>query len=445
MARFNNNLSKILANSDPTEGLVNYVQTVKPYHSKILEVLVEHIVSDDINVSIAEKWEWIISLRRPDIDTVYNCGHGLAWGLTTPNIFTPPANIISATVGSELDPNSNSFLIEPVTLPTFGIAITDVTTSTFTFATHHTINMVDDVTNTWFVSGDLTSILTPGDKIYVNANTGGVNGKFTVASLTFTGINTEVTVNENITSAATDDGEFSIPLPATQLPTWMFGVAVKVTSTQPLQSALASGEFHFSPTDDVGEFHLTTKRHPTDLIDFVHVEHFGNGQLFIQRNELFVPWENITVEGSFERKNNGRYTVLKITEEAPNLRVHVLEKVCFNTPSTEPYDGRMRATHEGIKDSGDFCLPDDMADFHAETYIDEKLIFEMTMDLNDELAVSAVDFNSNASLIAFLSSTASPGTNLHTILPRGYDCQGWGVSSFDETFETVPGLHNGSF
>jgi hypothetical protein len=39
---------------NPTEGLVQYVQSVKPYHTKILEVLVEYVYTDPITVVVQD-------------------------------------------------------------------------------------------------------------------------------------------------------------------------------------------------------------------------------------------------------------------------------------------------------------------------------------------------------------------------------------------------------
>jgi len=42
---------------DPVAGLVSYVEEIKPYHSKIIEVLVEYIHTDCIDVTITEDFE----------------------------------------------------------------------------------------------------------------------------------------------------------------------------------------------------------------------------------------------------------------------------------------------------------------------------------------------------------------------------------------------------
>jgi hypothetical protein len=43
-----------LSTIDPTEGLIQYVQAVKPYHTKVLEVLVEYVYTENLAVTIVD-------------------------------------------------------------------------------------------------------------------------------------------------------------------------------------------------------------------------------------------------------------------------------------------------------------------------------------------------------------------------------------------------------
>lgn len=70
---------KSLFNADPTEGFVQYTQAVKPYHSKILEVLVEYVYNEKIEATVNEKIDWTITLTRPDIEVISSCGFGVVW------------------------------------------------------------------------------------------------------------------------------------------------------------------------------------------------------------------------------------------------------------------------------------------------------------------------------------------------------------------------------
>lgn len=87
---------KSLFIADPTEGFVQYTQSVKPYHTKILEILVEYVYHEDISVSMTEKWRWNMDLTRPNFDVLPMCGYGVIWdNWTTINDYSP-VNIIQS-------------------------------------------------------------------------------------------------------------------------------------------------------------------------------------------------------------------------------------------------------------------------------------------------------------------------------------------------------------
>lgn len=90
------NLVQSLFRIDPTEGLVQYASAVKPYHSKILDVLVEYIYSEKIDVTMKERWSWKMTFERPKVDVVHTCGYGLVWDPYKTVQSAPPVNVISA-------------------------------------------------------------------------------------------------------------------------------------------------------------------------------------------------------------------------------------------------------------------------------------------------------------------------------------------------------------
>ena len=90
------NLVQSLFRIDPTEGLVQYASAVKPYHSKILDVLVEYVYGENINVSMKERWSWTMTFDRPKTDIVYTCGYGLVWDPYRTAEAAPPVNIVKS-------------------------------------------------------------------------------------------------------------------------------------------------------------------------------------------------------------------------------------------------------------------------------------------------------------------------------------------------------------
>lgn len=56
---------------DPVRGLISYVETIKPYHSKIIEVLEEYIQTDYIYVTIKDSINFCFNLGFPNLDTMF--------------------------------------------------------------------------------------------------------------------------------------------------------------------------------------------------------------------------------------------------------------------------------------------------------------------------------------------------------------------------------------
>jgi hypothetical protein len=79
VAEIGDNLQQALFRVEPTRGLVEYTKVVKPYHTKILDVLVEYLYEEKVTTTLAERWSWNIQFRRPDVDLVYGCGFGYVW------------------------------------------------------------------------------------------------------------------------------------------------------------------------------------------------------------------------------------------------------------------------------------------------------------------------------------------------------------------------------
>ena len=92
---------------EPTRGLVSYTEDVKPYHSKILDVLIEYVYEERIEATVTEKWKWEIHWdERWDADrgaewlagrkaptVTYSCGYGIVWDHASSADSNPPVTI----------------------------------------------------------------------------------------------------------------------------------------------------------------------------------------------------------------------------------------------------------------------------------------------------------------------------------------------------------------
>jgi hypothetical protein len=107
-------LQDALFRIEPTRGLVSYTEDVKPYHSKILDVLIEYVYEERIEATVTEKWKWEIHWdERWDADrgadwlagrtaptVTYSCGYGLVWDHASTADSNPRVDIVHISPAS---------------------------------------------------------------------------------------------------------------------------------------------------------------------------------------------------------------------------------------------------------------------------------------------------------------------------------------------------------
>jgi hypothetical protein len=83
MSNGTTNIGSLTASINPVQGLVSYVGEIKPYHTKILEVLVEYIHTDCIDVEFTEDWKLDLGMPsdfskwgwdQETAESFFNCG-----------------------------------------------------------------------------------------------------------------------------------------------------------------------------------------------------------------------------------------------------------------------------------------------------------------------------------------------------------------------------------
>jgi hypothetical protein len=82
---------------DPTEGLVSYVQTVKPYHSKVLDISIDYVYTETVAGTITETFTADSEYTLVPVQTVLNCGYGHIWDTTAAYSTSTVNKIITAT------------------------------------------------------------------------------------------------------------------------------------------------------------------------------------------------------------------------------------------------------------------------------------------------------------------------------------------------------------
>lgn len=118
-----------IRNIDPVQGLIDYVSDIKPYHTKIVEVLLEYVHIDTIDVTILDQLNLDISLERPYTVDLNFCDQGFdtepfdrvnEYGFvvteldTASNVFAIPGNVVTHfPVGSDV--SVQAFYVDQLT------------------------------------------------------------------------------------------------------------------------------------------------------------------------------------------------------------------------------------------------------------------------------------------------------------------------------------------
>jgi len=217
---------------DPSQGLIDFVETTKPYHSKVLDTFISYDWTDDI-VSLA-KDQIVITQEAPvpvsqssldyyDVEP-YDIGgyDSVSWAaVLAPPLHDIPLNAIYSIPTPSLLPsssNARTFAIPGATIPTTSIyAIHFFETRTFRLNqptgnqgigldilwTANPFPILTGDGSTYVViAGDWTTVFLPGFYFYTDYSSfnGGATLFYTVASSSFNGTNTTINVSPSQTS-----------------------------------------------------------------------------------------------------------------------------------------------------------------------------------------------------------------------------------------------------
>lgn len=427
--------------------------------------------------NVSKRWESLAGWVHNYTSTNYSWGLGSA----------QPAQLIVTSAVSQIDSpllplysKSNSFVVDTTT--SFGsFAFTTVSTQSneFMFSQSYAIIGVDSSTNRWIVTGVVDVI--PGESIYITSSTNRQGlGKYVVSHTNqLTSTTTEIFVTKQISRLASADGHLSVPTNISNVPHWVEGTRVKVSSTMLLPNPLLTQHvYYFIPViapfvgvDENGNdvetpavFALSTTRHPHGYDDYVDVTTFGAGVLTITQDELYVPGSQITITDSFMSRNNGDYTILNaINETSTTTRLFVKQRVKSTTPATSTNDGVLTYdldSHVYSSLTRQDCGKPDRSELYVASSITEYIEFVFSMDVYDHIGTSVYEnepTNTNALSAGFdlpsydisgydgdltLSTNRSSfgsmgGSSVHSIFPMGFDTQFFGMGGLDENTSTV--------
>lgn len=80
---------------DPIQALVDYINDIKPYHTKVIEILTEYVYEESVDVTILEQLEWTADFTYPaELPVLTACDNGYStlpyggpkwWPIVSPN------------------------------------------------------------------------------------------------------------------------------------------------------------------------------------------------------------------------------------------------------------------------------------------------------------------------------------------------------------------------
>lgn len=270
-------LNQALFRIDPTEGLLQYVQAVKPFHSKVLDVFVEYIYSEALNANITDSKHIEVGLQNFIQPVLHTCGFGFAWNPYNA-AFPVTASIISAQGPIEL----LASVVPGTTITT----VPDV--SGFTFTVNQPV--------TFRTTGTFPTQLSQGGTYYVK--TVGVN---------------QITISDTVggtvkTFSGSYTGQLSV-IPQ-DLKYNSFLVSMPVATPFPtVVSGLVTNQMTLATPFTVVSVNPTLKRWVVNG-DFIPV--IGD--------PLLVPGDDIYISGNTDPSSNGKYTVVSVVAVTPHVQ-----------------------------------------------------------------------------------------------------------------------------
>lgn len=378
----------VILQHDPAEGLVQHAMQMKPYHSKVYEIVMDYVYFDDLVASMSDELEIRVDMRSgkegeqpellcgPGFDSAYNFGYGIYWGggYGSPERYpgyqlrNDFVDIIEAVGTFSQSENAGSFLIDEWQSEKYHILVTDLINNQMTFVTYHDMISYDYEERKFIISGNVLEAVEDSMEIYVpSTNTDQI--RFTVTDVVLnSGGNTEITVLENIPIRTTVN-PIGIPLDHLLLPWWWRGAKVKISGTDLPSPLDPDGTYYFAPIEKYGVFGLAHTPSPKVPSDAVRFDAFNMTPIEIWTDEPFFAGIKVEVTGAENANNDGLYTIIKTKREGKKMRLWTMEPVKVSNGS----GGAMSHVQISTPVTEVFCKLVDGPQLMAQTYMQGNL------------------------------------------------------------------------
>jgi hypothetical protein len=322
---------------DPVRGLVNYALDVKPYHTKIVEVLVEYVYQELVGVVIADRSVMDIGLICPPIDVDGEvCPGGydtLVYGGESRIAIVSPNASIDAIDYPAINAGTNSVIVpgDATKYIKFGMGV-QLTAAIEDFSNEFSIVGVTAGTvgsGSFDVPGDHASLYVAGYQFTVRDSFGN-DGEYTVAAggSSFSG-NTTIPVVQDVLAAAAG-GNLGLTITYTNN-----------TGSYTVTNALfVNGSIDSMPGNDPSNY--TTGDEPHTIITLSP----GLSTIPITgANQIHVAY---IIPDPLPIINAVQYSSVQDDEPNEGLYYSTIQSVVLSTPS--------------VPDTGKFTIPYDMSD-----------------------------------------------------------------------------------
>lgn len=287
-----------LLSLDPIQGLVDYVADIKPFHTKIFEVLFEYVNTDAVNTTVVDNlkldiednqsyYTSTVDPAQPYFTNVNNVGGGVTsnalWFNPTNNTLylRNQANTAWVILETHVLTNPNSGGTLETTITEFMETVAFDWTGTYTYP----IVSANSTTNSIVLAGNISNALKPED-ITAIVGSAGNNGPHVISSSAFDPISNTTTVFLDTVPSSVGGGTFEVQ--NVDITYWYEFSIVGVNSSPPSLPSQASS------ASNIGN--------PSDTASARSLSNFVIGQshavLFPQQSGEFLSSPTITVRGN---------------------------------------------------------------------------------------------------------------------------------------------------
>lgn len=454
-------LSTLLTRLEPTTGLVSYVETIKPYHTKILDVSVEYIYTDlatmygtdtaDMNIcqvdyvlptsafnyAAENDCDVCCQIQPPVKEVEYSCGYGRVWDTIPEPIVT--FNIVDIILADESNRLSNAFVVNSPPPDSFNLAVVVGSTNRLMFVNTHTVLSASPIDRELTLLGQVDVAANQNITVeYTLSSQQNISREYTVVSSTFDGTNTIVVVDKTVPSQTIAIIAHTYVAPY-DVPRWAYRNA-KIEISAPGYN----NQLFLIPTDAENEFNLSIRRNPQEFSDYLNVESLiGPYAITINKMELYQPGQIIRIQSSRDGLNDGLYYVSFAESVGSNTYVVVNETIQHAKDPNVPYDGVLFYVEPGF-DEPTICNMTSAPDLFGRGTALEGLLIEFELSVNDITIARAQEnpitggfstkpyggiqkWDSDVVNVKSISTI----TDGITLLPSGFDTTSFGNVPFD--------------